>query len=42
MCIRDRARIEEVADFFHFLQERLPGLLDDWDAERKGPGRPVP
>ena len=39
---RARARIEEVADFFRFLQERLPGLLDDWNAERKGPGQPAP
>ncbi|MEO5920580.1 MAG: hypothetical protein ABIQ01_05495 [Pseudolysinimonas sp.] len=34
-----RARIEEAADFFRFLQERLPGLLDDWNAERRGTGR---
>jgi len=38
---RARARIQEVADFFRFLQERLPGLLDDWNAERRGPGRPA-
>jgi DNA-binding transcriptional regulator GbsR (MarR family) len=38
---RARERIEEVADFFRFLQERLPGLLDDWNAERRGSGRPT-
>jgi DNA-binding transcriptional regulator GbsR (MarR family) len=30
-----RERIEEVADFFQFMQRRLPGLLDDWNAERR-------
>lgn len=29
-----RARIEEVADFYGFMQRRLPGLLDEWHAER--------
>lgn len=29
-----RARIEEVADFFRFMQERLPGLLDEWNLRR--------
>jgi DNA-binding transcriptional regulator GbsR (MarR family) len=33
-----RARIEEVADFFHFMQERLPGVLDEWHAERRAKG----
>jgi DNA-binding transcriptional regulator GbsR (MarR family) len=30
-----RARIEEVADFYDFMQRRLPALLDEWHAERK-------
>jgi DNA-binding transcriptional regulator GbsR (MarR family) len=30
-----RDRIEEVADFFQFMQRRLPGLLDDWNEERR-------
>jgi DNA-binding transcriptional regulator GbsR (MarR family) len=33
-----RARIEEVADFFHFMQMRLPSVLDEWHAERKAKG----
>jgi DNA-binding transcriptional regulator GbsR (MarR family) len=37
-----RARIEEVADFFSFMQRRLPGLLDDWNAERAATGNSVP
>jgi DNA-binding transcriptional regulator GbsR (MarR family) len=34
-----RARIEEVADFFHFMQERLPSVLDEWHAERRAKGK---
>lgn len=30
-----RARIVEVAEFFHFLQDRLPPLLDEWYALRR-------
>ena len=30
-----RARIEEVADFFGFMQRRLPSLMDEWQAERR-------
>jgi DNA-binding transcriptional regulator GbsR (MarR family) len=33
-----RARIEEVADFFHFMQERLPSVLEEWHAERRAKG----
>lgn len=32
------ARIEEVADFFDFMKRRLPGLLDEWNAERRARG----
>lgn len=32
---RARARIVEVADFFQFLQDRLPPLLEEWYALRK-------
>jgi DNA-binding transcriptional regulator GbsR (MarR family) len=39
---RARARIEEVADFFGFMQRRLPGLLDDWNAERAKQGKTDP
>jgi DNA-binding transcriptional regulator GbsR (MarR family) len=28
-----RARVEEMADFFAFLDSRMPGLLADWTAE---------
>ena len=35
---RARARIEEVADFFRFMQRRLPGLLEEWNAERRDGG----
>ncbi len=31
---RARARIEEAAEFFRFLQERLPPILDEWNALR--------
>lgn len=34
-----KARIEEVADFFHFMQERLPSVLDEWHAERRAKGK---
>lgn len=34
-----KARIEEVADFFRFMQERLPAVLEDWHAERRAKGR---
>lgn len=33
---RARARIEEAADFFKFLQEKLPPLLDEWHRVRGG------
>jgi DNA-binding transcriptional regulator GbsR (MarR family) len=35
---RARARIVEVADFFQFLQDRLPPLLDEWYALRRKKG----
>jgi DNA-binding transcriptional regulator GbsR (MarR family) len=35
---RALARIEEVADFFSFMQRRLPGLLDEWHAEQREKG----
>jgi DNA-binding transcriptional regulator GbsR (MarR family) len=34
-----KARIEEVADFFHFMQVRLPSVLDEWHAERRAKGK---
>ncbi|CAN5158869.1 MarR family transcriptional regulator [soil metagenome] len=34
-----RARIEEAADFFLFMQRRLPGLLTEWNAERAAGGK---
>lgn len=30
-----RARIEEMADFFRFLEQRLPQLLQEWQATRR-------
>lgn len=29
-----RQRLEEMAEFYRFLQERLPGLLDEWNDQR--------
>ena len=29
-----RARIEEMADFFGFLEERLPALVAEWESRR--------
>jgi DNA-binding transcriptional regulator GbsR (MarR family) len=34
-----KARIVEVADFFHFLQERLPSVLEEWHAQRRAQGK---
>jgi DNA-binding transcriptional regulator GbsR (MarR family) len=31
-----RARIDEMIDFFRFIDERMPALLDEWKA-RRGP-----
>lgn len=31
-----RERIEELADFYAFMGERLPELLDEWNARRAG------
>lgn len=33
-----RARIQEFADFYAFLRERLPGLLEEWYDARKESG----
>jgi DNA-binding transcriptional regulator GbsR (MarR family) len=30
------ARIREMADFFRFMQRRLPELLDEWEDQRNG------
>ena len=30
-----RARAQETADFYRFLTRRMPGLLDEWEAERQ-------
>lgn len=29
-----RARVEEMAEFFRFLEQRMPELLDEWNARR--------
>ena len=29
-----RARIEEMVSFFHFIERRMPELLEEWKAER--------
>ena len=31
-----RRRIEEVADFYRFMQERLPSLLEEWEERQAG------
>jgi DNA-binding transcriptional regulator GbsR (MarR family) len=31
-----RARARETADFYRFLTRRIPQLLDEWEAERRG------
>lgn len=30
------ARIDEMAEFFRFLQQRLPAVLEEWNASRDG------
>ena len=35
-----RARIEEMADFFVFIQDRMPRLLDEWKQSRGLPPGP--
>lgn len=30
-----RARARETADFYRFLTRRIPGLLDEWERERR-------
>jgi DNA-binding transcriptional regulator GbsR (MarR family) len=35
-------RIDELAEFFEFLQRRLPALLVEWDAERAQRSAPSP
>ncbi|MES2093621.1 MAG: MarR family transcriptional regulator [Actinomycetota bacterium] len=32
---RARDRATEMADFFRFMRERLPGLLEEWQATRR-------
>lgn len=31
-----RERIEEMVHFFHFIERRMPELLEEWKAERQG------
>ncbi len=36
------ARMDEMADFFRFVQARLPRVLDEWNAERAADGATSP